>query len=588
MRALRRIVVGFFAGIGFFFVLIVAIAIAALMLAGPRAPSLAEANILTVDLTEALSESPAEDGFARTLFGGKPTLRDVLDALDRGAVDGRIKGVVARVGGELATAQAQELRDAIAAFRAKGKFAIAQAESFGEFGGGTHSYYLATGFDQIWLQPFGNVGLVGLRVEMPFFRGTLDRIGIEPRFEHRSEYKSAANVVTESKMTPPQREETESLLRSVFEQILRGIAEGRKLEPGQVRALVDQGPFGADQAVAAHLVDQLGYRDDAVEAARKRAGSNAQLVSVGNYLDRAGRPHKSGPTIAVIHATGLITRGMSSDNPLSGSQAVGADTLARAFRDASKDGSVRAILFRIDSPGGSATASETIWREVLRAKEAGKKVVVSMGNVAGSGGYYIAAPADRIVAEPATLTGSIGVVGGKVLLGGVSEKLGITWDALQFGKNAGIDSVVQDWTPAEHQRFEQLLDVTYAGFKERVGRGRHMAPEAVEAVARGRVWTGEEAKANGLVDDLGGFGAALAVAKRLAGLPADEDVTLKPFPAPNDSPEAIIAKLLGRETEPEESATLAPLLARVRPLLRELELATAPPGALTMPPLQVK
>ena len=593
---MRRIVVGFFALIGVFFFAVIVIAAAVLIFAAPGEKNLADANILTLDLTQALPEAAPDGGLEQILLGEQRNFRDVLDALERAGDDPRIKGLVARLGGgELGTAQLQELRDAIAAFRAKGKFTLGHADSFGEFGPGTRSYYLGAAFDELWLQPYGEVGLVGLRVETPFFRGTLDKLGIQPRFDHRSEYKTAMNVLTETKMTPPHREETDALLNSVYEQMVRGIAEGRRLEAGQVRKLIDQGPFATQEALDAHLVDHIGYREDAIAAARARAGETAQLVSLARYLDRAGRPHESGPTIAVIYGSGLIARGDNSNNPLSGSTIMGADALTRAFRMAADDKSVHAILFRIDSPGGSASASEAIWRETLRAKEAGKPVIVSMSNVAASGGYYVAAAADKIVAEPATLTGSIGVVAGKVLIGGLSSNLGVTWDGAQVGKQADMFSVVTDFTPAERQRFERMLDDVYAGFKERVSQGRKMSAEAVEEVAKGRVWTGEDAKARGLVDELGGFDKALSLAKQAAGIAPDQDVTLKWFPAPANTPGAILARLMGRgggddDSEQSTAARLGAdrMLASWRPVLRYLDLATAPPGALTMPPIDLR
>ncbi len=592
---MRRVIIGFFAAIGVLVVALSAAGIALWIFAAPGEKPLAKQNILLLDLTKALPEGAPQDGVERLLLGEEISFRDVLDGIERAERDPRVKGIVARLGdGALGTAQVQELRDAITRFRAGGKFAFGYADSFGELGGGTRSYYLATAFDQIWLQPVGSVGLVGMRIEMPYFHGTLDKLGIEPRFDHREEFKTAANTLTDTKMTPADREQNEALLHSVYDQVVAGIAAGRRLDPARIQALIDQGPFTPKEALDAHLIDHTGYREDAVAAARTRAGENAALVSLRRYLDIAGRPHQSGPTIAVIYGTGLITSGDSSNNPLSGSNILGADTLARAFREAAEDSSVRAILFRIDSPGGSATASETIWREVLRAKQAGKPIIVSMGNVAGSGGYYIAADANKIVAEPATLTGSIGVVGGKVLIDGLSEKLGITWDSLQLGSNAGIDSIVDDFTPAEHDRFERSLDYVYGVFKDRVAAGRKLSADAVEAVAKGRVWSGADAKARGLVDELGGFHKALALAKQAAGIAASSDVTLKTFPPPSETPAAIIARLLGHAPGEGERATAARLaaadraLALLAPVLRRLELAAAPPGALTMPPLELK
>ncbi len=278
---------------------------------------------------------------------------------------------------------------------------------------------------------------------------------------------------------------------------MRGVAKDRKLEEAQVRALVDRGMLLPDEAISAHLIDHTGYRDEAEKAAKTRAGKGAALVTALNYLDRAGRPHEKGPTIALIYGTGLIQRGSSTSNPFSESGLMGADTVSRAFDKAAGDGDVRAILFRVDSPGGSAVASETIWRAVLRAHQSGKPVIVSMGAVAGSGGYYIAAPADKIVAEPATLTGSIGVLAGKFVLSGLWDKLGVGWGALNEGASADMFSTLQDFSPPEKQRFEEFLDAAYGTFKDRVAQGRKLSAEAVETVAKGRVWTGEDAKSTG-------------------------------------------------------------------------------------------
>jgi len=593
---MRRFIVGFFAVIGFFTFSLIAISLVLAVFAAPREKPLPEVGVLSLDLSKSFAEGAPEDGFARALLNPETTLRDVLDGIEQAGADPHIKGILARISdSDAGTAQAQELRDAIARFRAKGKFAFAYADSFGELGSGMRSYYLATAFDEIWLQPVGALGLVGVRVEMPFFRGTLDKLGIEPRVDHRSEYKTAFNTFTETKMTPAHREETEALLHSVYDQTVAGIAAGRKLEPDRVRELIDQGPFDPEQAMAAHLVDHTGYRDDALAAARERAGANAKLVSLKHFLDSAGRPHQSGPTVAVIYGTGLIARGESASGPLPGPGGMGADSIARAFREAAEDKSVKVILFRVDSPGGSATASETIWREVKRARAAGKHVVVSMGNVAASGGYYVAAPADVIVAEPATLTGSIGVVGGKMLIGGLSEKLGVTWDKAQIGRNAGMLSMVDDYTAAEHERFERSLDYVYATFKDRVAQGRRLAPGAVEEIARGRVWTGADAKAHGLVDELGGFDQALAAAKKIADIPAESDVTLKTFPPSAETATALIAKLLGRSPpdESERSAVarlqaLDRVLVSLQPILDQLERAAARPGDLVMPPVELR
>jgi len=294
--------------------------------------------------------------------------------------------------------------------------------------------------------------------------------------------------------------------------------------------------------------------------------------------------------VALIYGTGLIQRGSSTGNPLTGGGLMGAETMVRAFDDAAKNKDVRAILFRIDSPGGSAIASETIWRAVQHARDRGKPVVVTMASVAGSGGYYVAAPADKIVAEPATLTGSIGVFAGKFVTTGLWQKLGISWDAVSLGDNAGMFSSMEDFSPEQHQRFENFLDATYGGFKDRVAKGRKLSADAVEAVAKGRVWTGEDAKTRNLVDALGGFSTALTLVKQAAKIPADQDVTLKLYPQP-EGPREIIARLLGRTPSQDDTSTgtfagLEQSLRMVRAVALQLRLASEPPGSLTMKPAQ--
>jgi len=401
-KPMRRIIVGFFAIIGALVVLIVGIGVAVWWWAPSRGPHIAANTVLTLDLSEALPDTPADHSLSRLIFPTSLTLADALAAIERGGDDPRITGLVARIGdNSMGVADVQELRDAIAAFRAKGKHTAAYADTFGELSSGTRSYYLATAFDEIWLQPMGMVGLVGLRAEMPFFRGTLDWLGIVPDFAHREEYKDAANMLTETAMTGPEREELQALLQSLYGQIVSGIAASRKIAPDAIKALIDRGPILLDEALRAHLVDHVGDRESAIAS----FGTGAKLLALDRYLEQAGQPHQSGPTIALIYATGMMARGGGSNNPLTADNVLSADDLTRAFRLAQADKSVRAILFRIDSPGGSAVAAETIWAAVKRAREAGKKVVVSMGDVAGSGGYYIAAPAHNVVDQLAALTG---------------------------------------------------------------------------------------------------------------------------------------------------------------------------------------
>ncbi len=578
---MRRFLVGFLAVIGALAILLAA-GVAVLILKVRVAP-LPKRVVLKVDLRQGLAEGPGPSGIESLFVTPKPTLRDFLDAIERAENDRRVKGLVAIIGGNsLGLAESQQVRDAIAEFRSKGKFAIAFADSFGEFGPGTDSYYLATAFDRIWLQPMGSVGLVGVYSNVMFFKDTLALLGIRAEFAKRRQFKTAINSLTHSKMTPAHREEVTSLLRSSFAQIVRGIAKGRALSAQTVQQEIDRGPFLAREALAAKLVDHLGYRDDAIASARRRGGKGTKLVSLESYLKRAGRPHRKGAEIALIYGDGLIQRGGSSQS-LFGQTVMSAAKVAHAFRLAERDKKVRAILFRIDSPGGSAVASETIWHAVEEARRHKKPVVVSMGDLAGSGGYYIAVAADKIVAEPATLTGSIGVFAGKLVLADFLKKIGITTDSAQIGTNAAMFSSASDFTPEEHARLETFLNSVYAGFKKRVAEGRHMTPSAVAAVAKGRVWTGEQAKKRGLVDALGGYRTAIRLAKKLAKITPKAPYKLVLFPPRKSLPEQIYDRLTGRSETGAHIRINPGAVAAIRPLWRELALRLANPGALTMP-----
>jgi protease-4 len=585
---MRRFVLGLFTVIGFMTVLAAIAGGALVWRLAEGGPALPDTIVLSADLGRGLAKGAGPEPLSQLVFGGEPTLRDFLDALERAGNDPRVKGLYARLGDDnLGLATCQEVRDAIRDFRAKGKFAIVFTDGFGEFGPGTRPYYLATAFDEIWLQPLGSVGLIGLHTDLPFFRGALDRLGILPSFAHREQYKSAMNSLTETAMTAPQREEVEDLLRATSGQIVRGIADARALSQADVSALIDRGPFVADEAKAAHLVDRVGYRDEAIARAQERAGSGAEFVSLSRYLDGAGRPHDKGPTIALIFATGLVTRGGGSPTPLIGDAGVSAQEVGRALRQAFGDPEVHAILLRIDSPGGSAVASETIWREVVRAREHGKPVIVSMGDLAGSGGYYIAAPADKIVAEPATLTGSIGVLAGKLVIADLMHKLGVTDDSAEAGSNAAMFSSFADFSPAARERLEAFLDAIYRGFKDRVAEGRHLSEEQVEAAAMGRVWSGEDAKEKGLVDELGGYDIAFRLAREAAKIPGDKPFKLVVFPRKKGALDLVYDRLFetGRDSDDISPARAQSMAAGLAQGLSGLASLIGDPGVLRMPPI---
>jgi protease IV len=532
-------------------------------------------TILEADFEHSLLEDAPDTPAAQLMMTHKETLRDVVDAIDRGAADDRVVGMIAKIGAaSMGMAQTQELRDAVLRFRTHKKFAVAYSETFGEFGPGNGAYYLATAFDHIYLQPSGDVGLTGIIMESPFIKGTLGKLGMTFHGDHRYEYKAALNFYTESKYTGAHKEEMTAIMNSWFNQMKDGICEARQIAPEKFQAVVDAGPYLGKEAVAAKLVDAVAYRDEVYGDVKGKAGDGAQLLYLDKYLSRAGRPHDHGKTIALVFGVGAVTRGKSDYDPVQGNQNMGSDTVAGAIRAAADDKGVKAILFRVDSPGGSYVASDTIWREVVRARQAGKPVIVSMGNLAGSGGYFVAMAADKIVAEPGTITASIGVLGGKMLTSGLWDKVGLSWDEVHQGENATIFRGTEDYTPAEWARFEAWLDRVYVDFTTKVADGRKLPKDKVLEIAKGRIWSGQDAKNLGLVDELGGYDTALRLAKKAAGVREDEDVRVVVYPRPK----GFLASEFGwRSPDNSEKEAVGQAMARilelVQPVARQFDAA---------------
>lgn len=493
--------------------------------------------VLTADWRTTLSEVPGAPKLLDLELIPPPTVSETVLGLDAAARDPRVAGLVVRLaetGQGLAVAQ--ELRDAVLRFRAAGKFAVAHADTFGELGSGNEGYYLATAFEEIRLEPVGLVGLTGLVAQVPLVKELLARLGVDVEVLRRAEYKTALESFTDSELTAPNREMLGALLDALQGQLVAGIAQGRGLPPERVRELIDGGPYTAAEALSANLVDRLDYGDDAVDAALARAGGGAGAVDLEDYAGR--RPlslDDGGVGVALIRAAGTIRRG---DGDIGAG--IAADDLAGLLDDAADDRRVRAVLLRIDSGGGSAVASESVAHAVREVRRAGKPVVVSMGNAAASGGYWIAMDADRIVAQPATLTGSIGVVAGKPDLGGAWDALGVRWAELPRGANAGIWSVNRPYTPEQRARVDAVVGSLYGSFTEGVARSRDLPPDKVQAIAKGRVWAGATAKGLGLVDELGGLDVALAATRRALGLPEDAPLGIELLPRPSAPLRAVL------------------------------------------------
>jgi protease IV len=548
--------------------------------------------LLELDLAEPPVDTPPPEPLGFVRARRRPTLRAVVSALRDAADDPQVAGLVARVGGRMALARAQELREAVRAFAASGKPAVGWAESFGEGGPGTVAYLLATGFGEVWLQPSGDVGLTGVAVEATFLRGSLDKLGLEPQFVQRYEYKNAVDQLSRYGFTDAHREAVSRLAASAAEQVVAGVAEGRGLTRERVRELVDVAPLSAQQALDAGLVDRIGYRDEVYADVRRRVGADTRLLFLTRYR-RGAAParlahrvlrRRSKAKVALVTVAGAIQQGRSRRSPLPAGAAAGSDTVGAALRSAAADPAVRAVVLRVDSPGGSYVASDVIWREVGQLRRAGKTVVASMGDVAASGGYFVAMGADAIVAQPGTITGSIGVFSGKVVTAGLLERLGIGTDAVAEGRHARMFSPRVGFDEEQWRQLEQWLDRVYEDFVGKVAQGRRMSPERAHELARGRVWSGADAYERGLVDELGGLERAAELARGRAGLPDDAEVRRWPQLRPRDR----LSPPRSSEDRRAASASLADWWGGWGPLAEvAARLGLAPEGPLTLPPLRL-
>jgi protease-4 len=431
--------------------------------------------------------------------------------------DEDVAGILIRINGsEYGMGQFQEIRDAIMEFRESGRVVMCYITDCS-----TGDYIVASACDQILIHPSAGVRLIGLRSERSFYKGALDKLGIRAHLEHIGEYKSASETFTRSNMSDPHRENQNAILDDLYDQLTTDIATARGWTPEYVKQLIDQGPFTANQARKLKIVDELIYTDGLDHRANKLAESKVTLVNVNEYLNSGLYPHDwtvPKPKIAIIKAEGMMLTGESFTDPFTGTKVMGAETIARTIRYTRQNESIKAVVLRIDSGGGLVIAADIIWNELIMLTLA-KPLIVSMADVAASGGYYIAAPADVIVAEPGTITGSIGVIGGKYSFKGLYEKLGIKKEIITRGEHADFYSNYSDYSHDEQVIVQKQIDEIYQDFTSKVARGRaQLTKEEVEKVARGRVWTGRQAKEKGLVDELGGLSKALSIAKKRAGL----------------------------------------------------------------------
>ena len=510
-----------------------------------REPSVPSNAVLTLTVGGDIAEVAPTDVVSYVRGARVPTVRSLVDDLRKAKVDGRISAVLLKVTGFSTPywGKVQELRDALVDFRTSKKPVYAYLEY-----GGDRDYYLASGADKVFLMPSSTLDLTGVATYEVFLRGLLDKFGVYPDLHHIGEYKTFSNTFTEKGFTPAHREMDASMNRDLYDQIVRTVAGARgKTEP-DVRHLIDEGPFLPQAAKEAGLIDDIAYEDQVMGKLREVKPAATRTIEGDDYarIALSSLGLNKGPRIAVIYFAGAIASGKNGYDPLEGAT-IGSDTLIEYIRKVRKDSSVRAIILRIDSPGGSAAASDAIWRELMLAKKerADRPIVASMSDLGASGGYYIAAPAEAIVAQPSTLTGSIGIVGGKFVTGGIYEKLGASLDSASIGKRAEMNSPIRPYSPDELKKVDEQLKAFYDDFVTKVAESRHKTSQEINQIGQGRVWTGAQAKVIGLVDALGGLERAVSVAQERAKIAGDSDVELVFYPAPKSFYELLTESVSG-------------------------------------------
>ena len=496
-------------------------------------PTIRDNSVLALRIAGPLPDYSPDDPFKKIFGGPDQSLTGLIMQFKKAKVDKRIKAVILDINmSGVGWGKSEEIRDAITDFRSSGK----PVYGFIEFGL-NKEYYIATACDKIIVPPPGELFVNGLAADVMFFRGSLDKLGIYPDIYQIGKYKSAGDMFTQKQMTDAHREYVNELLDDLFNRFVNTIAQSRNKSPDEVRAIIDNAPYNAAKAKEAGLIDDAMYHDELEKQIKKNLGykDTDTFTPVRGADYRDVEPESlglnKGERIAVIYASGDINSGSSQNSP-SGDQSIGSDTVSKALNDAAADTSIKAIVLRVDSPGGSGLASDIIWHAV-EAANAKKPVVVSMSDVAASGGYYISASASKILAQPSTITGSIGVVAGKPVMRGFYDWLGISNEYVLRGKTAGLFRETEKFSDEERAKFEEWIKTTYyQDFVPKVAKGRKQEPQFIDSVGQGRVWTGAQAKDRHLVDEFGGLDRAVDVAKELAKIPADKGVERVIFPYP--------------------------------------------------------
>lgn len=551
MKQFFLTMLGIFAGLFLFLVVLPVVLIIAAVASAGSQPSTPAQTVVQLDLRGGLSDQPSTNPFSG--FGGSSlSVVEVVDGLAQAERDRNVKALVVRLPeAGMTPAAADEVRQAIHRFRASGKRVIAHSQGFMPVGTVVSSYMVGAAADELWMQPVASFQAAGFSADEIFLGRAFQRYGVNAQFEQRYEYKNAVNQFTQSDFTPAHRESMLAWMTSIYDSALANAARDRETDAATLKQVIEAGPYSAEEALQARLIDKVGQVETALDEAKRLAGSNAEVLDFRRYASSKGQRAGSGSdAIAIVSAEGAIVTGTRSGaDPFASGSTIRSDDTAKAIYDAIEDKSVKAIVFRVSSPGGSPEASEQILAAVRAAKAAGKPVVVSMGAYAASGGYWISSEASSIVAQPSTLTGSIGVFGGKFVLTDALGRFGVDMRGLSVGGDyADAFSSSQPFDQGQRAAFAASMDRIYDAFLVRVAEGRKLDPTRVQEIARGRVWTGAQARELGLVDELGGLTEAIAVARRLAEIPEDASVRFKRFPAAK-SPWEALSEAFGVQAE---------------------------------------
>ncbi|MBP5615141.1 MAG: signal peptide peptidase SppA [Alphaproteobacteria bacterium] len=529
LRLIGKTIVYAFAGFGLIFILML-LGVLSLMSPKSKLAAMPKSAILELDLDTAYAEVRQDDFVAEFMDQSVYGVFDLVRAINFAATDDRVKALSATLNiTSLDLAQIQDISEALTYFKSQGKKTYLFSSTMGSFGQGTKEYAFATLFDEIWLQPHGHIGMTGVNIEVPFFKNILQKIGVTPEFYTRYEYKTAMSSLMNADFTPAYKAEIENLGRGFYDELTAMMAQNRHLDSEKITKLIDQAPIFADDALTVGLIDHIGYRYQLNDMLQKQY--SAEPYDMADYMSHIGeRDDDRLPEVAFWVLEGIIDSGESTQTPLR-EAVIGSETVLAQLEELKKRPNLKALVLRINSPGGSYTASDEI-RAAVEDFKAQKNipVVVSMGSYAASGGYFISLAGDYLFADPATITGSIGVLGGKFVVNGLMDKLDINWAQVKFGQNAGILSIHHTLSNSEKAVFEKSLDDIYQDFTAKVAKARHIDMAEMDKIARGRVWLGRAAQQLHLVDELGGLQHALVKAKNLAGIDSSQKFILTYYP----------------------------------------------------------